>query len=379
MVLTRRNAFILAGLLCACALGLYLGRGLRARAWQPLAQANPDAQVSLIDGMLRLRKGPSTRTKILGTLTFGAPLMVIGRTADNAWLQVRTAEGLVGWVSAEYVQTFIDLNGISIADENNMPNGGYRLSENVAAHLRDIYALGQQLGNRPDVFSKVGDSISVNKDYLQPIGFGLYNLGDHVELQGVINFYLKAEARDGKNSFANESLAAGVGWTATALLDPKNARKGDCQENESPLHCEYRVVRPSVALIMIGTNDAGFLPVQTYKYNLQRIVEQSLEMGIIPVLSTIPARLGKEDRVIAYNQAIVEVARTYEIPLWDYGAAMQNLPNGGLDNDNTHPSPPPHGFEGAADFRPENMAYGYVVRNLGALQVLDAIWREVIA
>jgi hypothetical protein len=41
-----------------------------------------------------------------------------------------------------------------------------------------------------------------------------------------------------------------------------------------------------------------------------------------------------------------------------------------------HPSSPPNG--NAADFSAENLQYGYTVRNLGALHILDILWREVI-
>lgn len=38
-----------------------------------------------------------------------------------------------------------------------------------------------------------------------------------------------------------------------------------------------RVVRPSVALILIGTNDVANVPLDEYRNNLQRIVQISLD------------------------------------------------------------------------------------------------------
>ncbi|MFN8563236.1 MAG: hypothetical protein U0703_16850 [Anaerolineae bacterium] len=77
-----------------------------------------------------------------------------------------------------------------------------------------------------------------------------------------------------------------------------------------------------------------------------------------------------------FNQIVTEIAAEYAIPMVDYGGAMLALGDGGLDLDGVHPSVPPKGYEGAADFSADNLYYGYVVRNLTALQILDAVWRS---
>jgi lysophospholipase L1-like esterase len=142
--------------------------------------------------------------------------------------------------------------------------------------------------------------------------------------------------------------------------------------------CEYRITKPSIAFIMIGTNDAGELPLNTFRANLTSIVETTVQMGIIPVLSTIPPRHGMESTVSNFNGAIVVVAHTYDVPLWDYWSAMNTLPNNGLSDDGVHPSWPPGDVSAASDFTSANLAYGYTIRNLMALQVLDAVWRQAM-
>ncbi|NUM49067.1 MAG: hypothetical protein HUU38_30555, partial [Anaerolineales bacterium] len=47
----------------------------------------------------------------------------------------------------------------------------------VGPRAKEIFALGQRLGNRANVFSKVGDSISFTAAYLTPFGKGQYDLG----------------------------------------------------------------------------------------------------------------------------------------------------------------------------------------------------------
>jgi hypothetical protein len=76
------------------------------------------------------------------------------------------------------------------------------------------------------------------------------------------------------------------------------------------------------------------------------------------------------------NGIIVRLAREYDVPLWDYWSALQALPNDGLSGDGVHPSYP--SIAGAANFTPDNLQYGYTVRNLLALQALDAVWRGAL-
>ena len=91
------------------------------------------------------------------------------------------------------------------------------------------------MGNRADVFSKAGDSITAAPHFLNPIGDGLYNLGDYQYLQAVIDHFSATEARDGNYSFNNLSLTAGVGWPAHAAIDSKFADPSLCDTGESPL------------------------------------------------------------------------------------------------------------------------------------------------
>jgi lysophospholipase L1-like esterase len=111
---------------------------------------------------------------------------------------------------------------------------------------------------------------------------------------------------------------------------------------------------------------------------MRQVLETSLENGVIPVLSTLPEfqRPGGAARVAELNGIITRLAREYDVPLWDYHAALEPLPNHGLSSDGVHPS-----FltpSASADFTPQNLQYGQTVRNLTALQALDLVWRAAI-
>jgi hypothetical protein len=174
-------------------------------------------------------------------------------------------------------------------------------------------------------------------------------------------------------------MAAHNGWSTDSVLNPAQADHNLCRSGETPLECEYRVVKPSVALVMLGTNDSGGLPTSQYTANLHRIVEISINMGVIPVLSTIPPKHydpNTDGRVAEFNQIIVATARAYDIPLWDYFSVMFPLPAEGLSSDGVHPSIPPSGT--SVVFDAVNLNYGYAMRNLTALQVLYALWQYVL-
>ncbi len=278
-----------------------------------------------------------------------------------------------------YIAYFLILLAVAAFIVTRTLRNAYTLEpmpETVASNVQMIYRVGQALGNRADVFSKVGDSITVSLYFLQPIGDGLYTLGDFADLQPVINRFSTTMARQG-NSFSNLSLAAGVGWAAWEALDPAFADPAWCSPGESPLACEYRWTRPAMAFIMFGTNDMSYRSADQYRADMERIVQISEDMGVIPVLSTIPNLPGSEMKVGEFNAIIRDIAAQRSLPLWDYHAAMDGLPNRGIGWDNIHPSHPD--YELCADFRASNLQYGFVVRNLTALQMLDQVWRQVEA
>lgn len=362
---------------------------------EPASTAAPDtalpgsltAYVSSGGERLRLRAGPSTSYEVITVLDDATGLHLEGRSDDFYWLEVTALpSGLRGWVMRQYVEALIPLERVPVTfvtpdvasgtaaapDPAGTPQ--YAYIENITPRARDIFLLGQSLGNRPNVFSKVGDSITDNNAFLVPIGLGDYNLRDHSYLQPVVDYFSQAVARDG-NSFANTSLAAKGGWSAWQVREPGKGDPALCRGDETPLTCEYRLARPSVALIMLGTNDVMTTPSGTYESWMREIVETSIEMGVIPVLSTIPdfKREGFEERVPELNGIIHSLALEYEVPLWDYWASLQNLPEKGLSEDGIHP-----GWAVPADFKPYFLQYGMTMRNLTALQALDAIWREVI-
>jgi hypothetical protein len=355
-------------------------------------RAQGEVQAQVIPDALNVRERPGYDTPVIGMFVRGMTLRVIGWDG-TVWVYATPVEGgIAGWVHWDYLDfpAGFDLSSLPVieaagvgeavpADQPppaavaapGMPPG---VIPAVGGRARTIFLDGQTRGNRADVFAKVGDSITDMPMFLYAIGGGQQQLGSYAYLQTVINHFSQTI-----NSFARVSAAARGGWTSGDLLDPsKHFIPGVCSADETPLACEYRVARPAVALIMIGTNDIFYgVDSVTYRAHLETIAQISIDSGVIPVLSTIPDILidpNMAARVLELNDIIRSVAGAYGVPLWDYWLALQALPNKGISADNLHPS-----FDVApgtsAIFTAEHMQYGFNVRNLTALMVLDAVWQ----
>jgi hypothetical protein len=245
---------------------------------------------------------------------------------------------------------------------------------NISYHSREIFLDGQTKGNRANVFAKVGDSITEDPAFMFPIGDGNYALHDYGYLQPAINYFSAAPVRGG-NSFNNRSLAAVWGWSTFDLLNPDKV--SDTCPGMTPLECEYSVIRPALAIIMIGTNDA--IPrydLGGFEGNIRQIIETSIDKGVIPILSTVPYDQFAD--VQPYNQIIVAMAVEYDVPWMDFYETAWDLENHGINlEDGVHPSVPPG--NDPANFTPDNLRYGQTVHNLLVLHVLDMMWRQVLA
>lgn len=236
--------------------------------------------------------------------------------------------------------------------------------------LRSVLANGLRFGNHMGVFSKVGDSITYSSLFLSQIGSPAFNPADPAQagrftgLADTISFFRSTPAdASGANSFNRVSLAAYSGYSSI------NVDAGGA----AMLIAELSVARPSFVLIMLGTNDLVLEPTpEAFRGRLTEIAQVALSYGAVPILSTIPDHLFLggvlSGRVGPYNQTIADVAEELHVPLWNYWLAMQGLPLNGISSDGVHPSVSPLG---SANFTDLSLQFGYNMRNLTAVQVLD--------
>jgi len=233
----------------------------------------------------------------------------------------------------------------------------------VSQRVKLIYQMGLLKGNNPRAFSKVGDCNSTMPYFLGDFDTpGQYDLGDYADLQETVDFFA--------GSFGRKSLAAKDGLTAHASLSVLWNTWKDCETYETPLTCEYRIHRPMYALISFGTNDAN--GTVDFEIALRKVIEMTIGNSIIPILST---KADNAEGDYSINEAIVRLAYEYELPLWNYWLAVQTLPDKGLRSPE-HLSAGPDGF---STLTGENLNFGWPVRNLTALQTLDAVRKAVEA
>ena len=231
----------------------------------------------------------------------------------------------------------------------------------VNERAREIYKKGLALGNNPGAFSKVGDCEATTTWFLGMFdGPGeYYDLGEHSELAGVIDAFA--------GSWERNSLAVKAGFSATSVMTPLWADPKQCEAGETPLACEYRLHKPAFALIMLGSNNAA--RPERFEPQLRALLDETIARGIVPVLSTKADNLEGDHSI---NAAVARLALEYDIPLWNFWAAVQPLPHHGLDTDGAHLT------LGKPDFDdPYALQTAWTVRNLTALQVMDALRRGV--
>lgn len=256
----------------------------------------------------------------------------------------------------------------------------------VAGHLEKVADRGERSGNRPGVFVKIGDSITASPSFLQALACRAPRLGAWRELRGTLAFFGTTAVPSGSeealcavsNSYSRLGVAAVGGWRAVDALSPRESFP-ECQGLPA-VSCELQLLRPSVALIMLGTNDLEEFTAVDFRRDLARVVRLVSRAGTIPVVSTIPPRVQQpfSQRVARFNAEIAALAENRALPLWNFWRQLvePGVPRQGLSRDGVHPSAlcPPCT---AVDFRPAGLRYGYALRNLGALRVLDRLRRQI--
>ena len=226
----------------------------------------------------------------------------------------------------------------------------------LSPQMLDVYAKGLELGRDPRVVSVVGDCESASDWFLKDFSKGerYYKLGEYASLQKTIDYF--------NPSLGYQSYAAFRGATATTVLTSLWADPKMC-DDETPLACEYRVHNPAFAFIALGTNDVH--KPEQFEKRLRQIIQYSLDQGIVPILVTKADNVEGDESI---NLTIAQLAVEYGVPVWNFWAAVQELPDQGLQEDGVHLTFASNDFSD-----PEKLQRAWPVRNLTALQVLEAL------
>ena len=250
----------------------------------------------------------------------------------------------------------LNVNGIPVEQIVVLP-------PEVRQNVQSIFANGQTQGRSATTFSKLGDSTSMNPNFL-----GRFDDPANVNL-GVYD-YLQPTIDRFKGHFSRYGVAAKNGLHSWSVFDPLWADKDWCEPNEDVLNCEFRLNNPSIIFVRLGANDAG--APSGYRYNMKQVVETSIANGVVPVLVTKADRFEGEGNI--NNDILRELAAEFNVPLLEFDIVAETLPNRGLIPNDVHMEElvPPHDFT-----LPETMQSGHAIHDLIALMMLDELRQEM--
>jgi len=382
-----------------------------------LAQQNGAAATVAFNA--NLRTGPDASSSIVGSVSAGTIVTISARSGDSTWLLVTVPGGKRGWLMARQVDLASGVNlaalpvSAEIVSNSNTPSQNTlqptpppqlpaalpategaiapfapisgdltayaaQVTPAIRGAMRNVFALGQSLGNNPRVFAKVGDCLEGHVWFLYQYGDGKpYDLGPYTQLQATINYFMTAPRQGVPNPFIAESQAAHSAFTSASVQDAEWADPKLCHAGETPLQCEYRLDKPSVAIIMFGVVDVESLTASQFDSSLRSVIQQTLALGIIPIMSTAPENQAYGDKAAQFNRIVTEIAVENNVPLIHLRDALAPLPAHGLDRDGLHLTPGA-GWVRVA-FTPQQLQLGLSVWNLLALQSLENVWQGILS
>jgi hypothetical protein len=234
-----------------------------------------------------------------------------------------------------------------------------------------IGRLKQVLTGRPEVFAKVGDSITADTHFLSCFAGTDLMLQSSASDEPTRQYFAATDVGGGKTSFDRTSVAAVVGWQASDAL----------AGSPPPIAQEVAAINPGFAVVMFGTNETDPCCVEAFEKNLTGVVDALLGFGAVPIVSSIPPRgdSATANALVPEMNAVVRaVAQHRQIPYMDFWQTLINLPSYGLAADGVHPQVYVSGTVHGCWFTDPALQLGMNQRNKLVLDSLDRVKRAVI-
>ena len=219
----------------------------------------------------------------------------------------------------------------------------------------------------PDVFAKIGASMTVSSKALHCFAGESVNLGPYTKLKMAQDYFLGGKAGS-STPFDRKTLAAKVGKTA----------KWAMQGKPSPVQAEIAAIDPGLALIQYGSNDMQMgttylSAMDPYYVSMNALIGHLVGQGVVPALVGIPARkdIAAAGRWVGtYNALVRGMAQRWQIPFVDLHGALADLPGLGLSGDKLHLN---SYSGGACVLTKAGLAKGNNKRNLVILEMLERL------
>ena len=287
------------------------------------------------------------------------PLMTVAPTKDleaviaNSALPSRTPKPLITVVPTSTVVSASTATPQAAKPVKQNPDTWktWPVIPTVDPSIGEIYEYGQSLGNDPYAFSIFGDCQTRPGDF-----FGVFE-NDPASVES-LSPELQETVQHFEGSFDRESPTAQDGTTPGALLWVQWHRgEYGCTFSETPVECELRIHRPSFVIIQVGTHFES----RNTEY-LRKIILQLMDAGVVPILATKADNREKDERI---NRDMEMLAAEYDLPLWNFWAAVSDLPNRGLYTRKDRP------LQGDIYLTDEAV----VRHRMTGLAALNAVWR----
>ncbi|MCA3016353.1 MAG: SGNH/GDSL hydrolase family protein [Myxococcaceae bacterium] len=192
----------------------------------------------------------------------------------------------------------------------------------TAQHVRALGVIAARAPRSVDAFMKVGDSNTVNPNFLGCFAGANVDLGGRVALQPTLDA-LKTTRLSGTTPFERVSRSATVGWSAGAAL----------AGTPPPVEQELSATNARFATVMFGTNDIQAMNLDAYGRAMFSLVDWLAARGVVPLLTSIPPRddsATADAQVPWYNGVTRALAQARGVPFVDLERELRLLPNHGL-------------------------------------------------
>ena len=251
-----------------------------------------------------------------------------------------------------------------LKDEPLLPAGDYWVGPMTKAHAKWKGTKG--------TFGQYGDSITITMAFWTPLSFGTYK-GMTPEM---------TEALETARKYLHKPCWRrwkGPGWGNNGNMTINWAFRN--------IDAWQKKMNPEVAVILFGTNDAGYGPRPPhYTEQYAAVIDRMLADGTIPIITTLPPRGSQRGSraglltVLDLRRAAISVAKARNVPLIDlYTEIVNRQPEDWpkiLVPDGLHPSYPK---EFRRDWSEQGLAHsGYDLRNYLSLAKWFEVYKKVI-
>jgi hypothetical protein len=260
--------------------------------------------------------------------------------------------------------------------------GALPLDAATTAHVRAVYHAGQTLGRHGDTVGLVGDSMTIDGNFLRPFAGVMGRVVLPPEVRSVLPLDRLTTA-----SFVGPR-AAKAGVRAPWALTPHGTSRS------TPLEEMVTAESPAYAVVLYGANDAVWrmddvdLLTREFDGALSAIVDFLEAQGIVPILTTIPKHMrqkrwpdcaavftnGSNERfalqATALSADVADLACRRHLPLIDLRWSLDPLVNHGIGGDGIHLTVHP---SGAGVLDSSGLECGHNVQNLVTLRELGRV------